>query len=97
MGEKIAQVEFSDGRPSRVQQFDGSELRLAYHGEGPQKGLLREMSLPDGLQLTYAHDDQGRLVEVTCGGAYRLRYDWDEKGRLLGFKQVRCAPDTAKP
>jgi RHS repeat-associated protein len=96
-GENKAQIEFRDGRLSRVQHFDGGEVRLTYHDDGERKGLLRGLNLPDGPQLNYTYDARGRLAEVACGRAYRWVYEWDENGRLLGFKQVRASPGAGQP
>jgi YD repeat-containing protein len=91
-GTATAEVEYQLGRPTRVRRFDGSEVRMAYDQEGPERGRLREVLLPGDVRLTYAYDGKGRLAEVACGGSFRLCYEWDEKGRLTGLKQKRGEP-----
>src|SRR5262249_3854211 len=42
-GEAKAVVEFERGRPTVVRQFDGGELRIAYHEGGAYQGRPREV------------------------------------------------------
>ena len=97
VGEKKAQIDFRNGRPSRVRRFDGGEIRLAYHEYLLRSVLLREMTLPEGPQLTYEYDDQGRLVSVTCGPGVPLAIQLpdSDKGRLLGLES-KCGSPTRR-
>jgi RHS repeat-associated protein len=82
-------VEFHDGRPTRIQQFDGGAIGFAYYEDGPAKGKLRQTHLPGGLLLSYEYNAQGRLAALTCGNVYRLEYQYDNQGRLTALQQVR--------
>lgn len=84
-GQAEARVEFSDGRPRRLTQFDGSVVEFNYQSEGPAKGQLKEVSTP-AIGLKYHYDEAGRLAEVACGDACRVIYGYDQHGNLASLE-----------
>lgn len=89
-GQAEARVEFSEGRPSRVTQFDGGQVEFDYLDDGPAKGLLKEVRTP-AIDLQYNYDEHGTLAEVACGDAYRVIYGYDENGNLASLDYVPAA------
>jgi RHS repeat-associated protein len=86
-GESRAVLEFDRGRPIRLHQFDGGEVRIAYHQGGAASGRPRELRNADGLIVGFRYSVQGRLDEVDCGAAYRVRYTYDKRGRVIGVSE----------
>jgi YD repeat-containing protein len=85
-----AVVEYDRGRPTRLKQFDGGEVQIAYGDREGSQDQPSEIRLPSGLVLKYEYDEAKRLTAVTCGDRYRLLYSYDAKGRLQGVKHVPC-------
>lgn len=77
-----AVVRYEEGLPVAVRQFDGGEVELVYHRQGPRVGLLAEVRAPHSLVLRYAYDARNWISTVTVGDRYRLRYSYDASGRL---------------
>jgi RHS repeat-associated protein len=88
-GNSKALIEFEEGRPIKIHQFDGGEANIVYHLNGQHKGFVREVRTPNGLVLTYEYNSENRIVAVNCGSAYRLQYSYDSEGRLIRIKQVQ--------
>jgi YD repeat-containing protein len=93
-GQAEARIEFSEGQPRRVTQFDGGRVEFDYEGEGPAKGQLKEVRTP-AIDLRYAYDDTGALAEVACGDACRVVYGYDTNGNLASLEYVPAAGKTA--
>jgi YD repeat-containing protein len=91
-GQAEAQVDFSDGRPRRLRQFDGSTVEFDYQTEGPASGQIKQVSTPV-IGLNYHYDEQGRLAEVACGDACRVIYGYDSDGNLASLEY---APPVAE-
>lgn len=71
--------------PSRVQHFDGGELRITYHEQGVQQGRIKALQMPHSVVVRYDYDAQHRLTDVTCGTTSRLTYTYDAQGRMVGL------------
>jgi YD repeat-containing protein len=84
-GNRKATIAFGPWRPSRSQQFDGSEVRITYDDRSAHPGQIKELHTPDGLVLRYDYDPTGRIMTVTYGAAYRLIYTFDAQGRMVGL------------
>ncbi|HVS40546.1 MAG TPA: hypothetical protein VMS17_33630 [Gemmataceae bacterium] len=81
-GAQTAVVDFDNGRLRSIHDFDGGETRFTYTDkDGPPQA----MRTPSGLTLAYEQGADKRLQGVTCGDQYRIAYEWDAKGRLVGW------------
>jgi YD repeat-containing protein len=87
-----AVLEFQGARLTRFCDFDGGELRVAYHAKGSGRGSPREVRAPNGLLLRYEYGPGGRLAAVDCGGVYRVSYAYDSRGRLVGVTHAPVRP-----
>ncbi len=83
---KTASVEYDQGRPRQVRQFDGGELTASYAGADDL--LPERIRTPNGLGLTFGFDDKKRVKSVKCGDACQVEYEYDAQNRLTGLKLV---------
>jgi hypothetical protein len=83
-----AVIEFDQGRPTRVQQFDGGEFRIAYYDRGFHTGQIQQVRTPNDLVCTYEYDAESRPTVIHCGADYRLEFTYDAHHHLVGFAQV---------
>jgi len=88
---QAATLEYGQGKPVRIRNFDGGETAIAYVEAGSMNGDVRVKTIvsPNGLPLNYDYDAQGRVQMVTCGSAFRLEYSYDGQGRLVALKRRR--------
>jgi YD repeat-containing protein len=84
----MAAVDFDQGKPTRMQQFDGGELRIAYYNQGLHKGQIQYVRAPNDLLCTYAYDAANRLSAMQCGTTSRVEFTYDTHDRLVGFAQA---------
>ncbi|MBN2376148.1 MAG: hypothetical protein JXD22_07100 [Sedimentisphaerales bacterium] len=84
---KKAILEWQSGLIQKATQFDGGEIQLKYDQDPSRQGLVREIRMPNDLQLTYDYDEQNRLTSVNCGNTYRLGLKYDDQGRLVILAQ----------
>jgi RHS repeat-associated protein len=82
---KTASVEYDQGRPRHIRQFDGGELTVSYAGEDSRPEQVRT---PNGLELKFGFDLKKRVKSVKCGDACRVEYEYDPHDRLTGLKLV---------
>jgi len=71
--------------------FSGARTKLEYYLDGPAKGRLQRIEMPNGTDLEYKYDSAKRLAEVNCAGVYRLNYEYDSKGRLARVSQIQAS------
>jgi YD repeat-containing protein len=90
-GGATAVVEFENGMPTKVRQFNGGEFLIAYDKKGEGQLLVSSVKTPTHLRLTYEYDAQGRTTTVNCGRSYRLEYTYDDQGRLVRMVQAPLA------
>jgi len=88
-GEDEAVVRFDQGRPVKVQQFDGGEAEMAYHSAQHCEGFIRRIRLPDGSEFTWDYDKKGRLYRLDSPEQYEMLFKYDKKGRLVEMVQKR--------
>ncbi len=87
-----ASADWKAGLLQRVIQFDGGQYSFAYYNEGKQAGLPKEITTPNQLNLGYQYDPTNRLSQVTVGAVSRLILDYDDKGRLSGWRYAPPNP-----
>ena len=85
-GKEKAIVTFKAGKPIRIVNFDGGAFAIAYK-KSRTGSMLKSIQAPNGVTLKYEHRGK-RVKSITCGTRYRLEYQHDEKGRLIGLSQV---------
>jgi RHS repeat-associated protein len=91
-GEARALLEYDQGRPARLTQFDGGKFRIGY--QDPKRGgQVGEVRAPNGLVLKYRYGAGHRLAAVDCG-AFRIEYRYDRQGRLVALAQLPTPPRT---
>jgi hypothetical protein len=84
-GNAQATVVFKAGLVHKVSQFDGGDLEIVYYSNGSGSGLLKQVKRPDGLALDYHYNLSGDLDEVNIGGQRRVRLQYDDNGRTIGY------------
>jgi YD repeat-containing protein len=89
-GQAEARIDFSEGRPKRLSQFDGGRIEFDYQEEGPAKGHLKDVRTPV-IDLNYRYDSDGALAEVACGDACRVIYGYDSTGNLASLEYCPAA------
>ncbi|MBN1351906.1 hypothetical protein JXJ21_21040 [candidate division KSB1 bacterium] len=82
-----SEIEFERELVKRIRQFDGGEVKIAYHDEGRHKDLIKEICTP-GNVLTYEYGNDNRISSVNCDDTFRFEYIWDDQGRLVKMRQV---------
>lgn len=86
----------AQGQPTRIVDANGvvtvlaydSRLRLTNHTSGSEatiyrydsRGLLQDVTLPDGVKLTYSHDAAHRLASIADQEGNRIDYTLDSMG-----------------
>jgi len=88
IGKNEAFIEFHQGRPTKIKQFDDGELNISYYTQGIFRGQVKKIHRSIDLELTYDYNPDNRLVAVNCDTAYKLTYKYDTKGRLVKLAQV---------
>lgn len=84
---KKAVVEFDDGNPVLLEQFDGGKYKMKYE-KSDGATLLKEVSAPNGVKLVYRYNANGRIENIDCDKAYAVKFAYDDKGRLTGLSQA---------
>ncbi|MEN8130841.1 MAG: RHS repeat-associated core domain-containing protein [Pseudomonadota bacterium] len=69
----------------KIKQFDGGDLSLIYYKNRDLSGLLKLITAPNRLVLSYQYDVTNRLSKINVGNAYRLALDYDFEGRLTSW------------
>jgi len=77
-----AVVRFHQGRPVKVQQFDGGEVEMAYYSAQHCEGFIHRIKLPDGSEFTCDYDKKGRLSRLNSSDQYEMRFKYNKEGRL---------------
>jgi RHS repeat-associated protein len=83
-------------RPTRIQQFDGSETRIRYEPAAQGGRRVKAVRAPNGLELHYEYDARDRLTAVNVGDIHRLEYRYDDAGRLTRRQQVPIKPQRRR-
>ena len=91
-GEARSVIEFAQGKPIKVRQFDGGEVSLSYYDKGPHQGQIKQIHAPDDVVISYAYDSADRVSTIDYGGVHRIEYQYDGQGRLTGLRQAPIAP-----
>ena len=86
-GVEKQEVNFNQGLPVRITDFDGAETNVSYD-KGSNGPRLKQVKMQPGLELAYGYDGQDRLTSVDCGKSYRITYSYDAGGRLTGVRRV---------
>jgi len=84
-GPEQSVLEFVSGRLLRAKQFDGGEMTILYHSEGPGKDLPRQVTCANGLNLNYHYNSSAGIASVDVGNQRRIALDYDAKGRIIGY------------
>jgi YD repeat-containing protein len=87
---KTASVEYDQGRPRHIRQFDGGEFSVSY--TGGVNSPPEEVRTPNGLTLKFGVDAKKRVKKVRCGNACLVEYEFDAQDRLTGIKLAALAP-----
>lgn len=83
--EAQATIEFQSGRVHKVVQFDGGQLEISYHNNGPSSSLLNQVICPNGLAFDYHYNSSGDLDKVNIGSERIVRLDYDDNRRIIGY------------
>jgi YD repeat-containing protein len=82
-------IEFERGRPARITELDGSQIRLTHYPADVHRGQVERLRLASGLELAYRYDRLDRVAAIDVGSASRLEYVYDDAGRLIAARQAR--------
>jgi YD repeat-containing protein len=82
---QTASVELSGGRIAKVAGFDGGTTEYSYFDKGELEGLLRHVECPNRLELENSYDKQGRLEAVTVGEIRKVKLEYDQWNRVVGY------------
>jgi len=67
------------GRPTRIQQPDGSVITYEYD----DAGRVTSLGYPDGTRMTYAYDKNDRILSAQSSTGTKTEYTYDKDGRPL--------------
>ena len=81
-GGKKALVYWNSGLLSKVEQFDGGTVSIAYYANEKHANTLEKITTPNELALTYQYDTSNRLKQVDIGKTSNLNFDYDDNGNL---------------
>lgn len=84
-------VKYETGYPTTIRSFFGEVTSFEYESSGHNQKKLRAIHMPSGSALHYQYNKHGRLAEIECTNAYRLRYEYDEQERLTRVSQLPIA------
>lgn len=84
-GQSEAHVEFTEGRPKSLMQFDGGQVEFDYYDDGPTQGLLKTVRTP-AINLRYHYNAGRTLTGVDCGDSCRVTYGYDQNGKLTSLR-----------
>ncbi len=78
----------------------GHEVRATYGSQGVRTALMYDGAAPDDPDLTFTHDDFGRLTQVTAAGGRALfaglnRIEYDHHGDKVTERRVTPQNGTA--
>lgn len=78
-------AEWKSGQLHAVKQFDGGNLSLTYYEDDQHAGLLKQLTTPNELILTYHYNATNQLRTVAIGKEIILELDYNERGNLTGW------------
>lgn len=82
-----AEIEYENGKPVRLRQFDGGKMAFAWQKDKAGQARLKSVRDPNNLELSYVWA-KGRVQSVKCGARYRMVYRYNEKNQMIGMEQV---------
>lgn len=92
-GDATSLIEFARGKPIKVRQFDGGEMRISYYDRDVPPGKIKAIRTPDDLVITYKYDNADRMAAINYAKKYRVEYTYDEQGRVTGVVQMVANDD----
>jgi RHS repeat-associated protein len=84
-GGAAAAVELAGGLVRKVTGFDGGTTTFDYYTDARLAGALRGVTCANGLELADEYDEQERLKAVIVGASRRVRLEYDQDGRVVGY------------
>ncbi len=85
-GSKESAIEFENGLPVVIKQYDGEKFMITYDDSKEKK--VKEVRTPNNVTLGYQYNAGGWVEKVDCDATYALKFDYDANGRLSGLSQV---------
>lgn len=79
-------IEWKSGQLHAVKQFDGGNLSLTYYEDNQHAGLLKQITTPNELMLTYQYDATNQLRTVAIGKEASLELEYNDRGYLTGWR-----------
>jgi YD repeat-containing protein len=86
-GGRKALIEYVNGMPSRMKQFDGGETHVDYFQDGPNQGRPSQVRTAVDLVVDYEYSPNGRFAGLTSDNVRRT-YIYDELGRITGCSEA---------
>ncbi len=83
---QTASINYDAGLIRKVKQFDGGVTTLSYYQEGQNKGLLKNISCPNKVNLEYHYDESEQISKIDVGNTNQVVLDFDDKGRVSGYR-----------
>ncbi|MGE8573076.1 MAG: RHS repeat-associated core domain-containing protein [Acinetobacter amyesii] len=71
-----------EGTLTAQQSADAQQVKYVYSTQGKDKGQLRAIVYPDGLQEHFEHDEEGRLLKHTDSKGQKTLYHYNAVGLL---------------
>lgn len=91
-GEATTSAEWQGGRLRKATQYDGGVHLFDYDQAGSGKPVLRQMTTPEHMIVTYSHDRSNRLAGVAVANVSHLRVDYDGNGRVKNWTYEPIKP-----
>ncbi|VAW41674.1 hypothetical protein MNBD_CHLOROFLEXI01-519 [hydrothermal vent metagenome] len=83
-----ASAEWKSGLLHKVRQFDGGKSTMSYYETPGQEGLIKSITTPNQLTMSYEYNANNQLRGVDVGNIYKLKIDYDASGNLTGWRVV---------
>jgi hypothetical protein len=64
-------------------------MDISFNPEGKFEDLPSQIVCPNGLKFNYNYNQTGNLSEVTIGDERKIKIDYDEKGRIVGYSYFK--------
>ncbi len=83
---KPASIHFNDGKVDNISQFDGSKINYRYYENQNHQGQVREIQLPNKLNLNYDYDKTHRISTVNMSDRAGFHYTYNDNSQLIGLE-----------